>query len=397
MTHPGASPVRVAIACGGTGGHLFPGLAVAEQLRARNVAVSLLISPKEVDQQAAQPASGLDVFTLPAAAWQCGSRLGFVRGFFQSYLAARKLFRAQRTAAVLAMGGFTAAPPVLAARRLRRKTFLHESNTIPGKANRWLARVVDLAFVGFPQAEGRLAAREVAVTGTPVRSEFRAQEIAASRAALGLEPTRPVLLVMGGSQGASGINKMMLGALPVLARHATQWQWLHLTGPQDVAAVRAAYAKLQLSAVVQPFLKQMELALSAATACVSRAGASSLAELATLRLPAVLVPFPAAADNHQWHNARAYEATGAAVLLEQREATPEKVAGHLRVLMEDQEERATLKAALANWHQPRAAELIAERILQAIGQPAAAGNLDAGPRSRPEERRPAPLESASVA
>jgi UDP-N-acetylglucosamine:LPS N-acetylglucosamine transferase len=105
--------------------------------------------------------------------------------------AARKLFRARRPDAVLAMGGFTAAPPVLAARSLRIKTFLHESNTIPGRANRWLARVVDQAFVGFPQAEGRLAAREVVVTGTPVRAEFQSRDAAASRARLGLDPGAP--------------------------------------------------------------------------------------------------------------------------------------------------------------------------------------------------------------
>lgn len=398
MTQIDASPVRVAIACGGTGGHLFPGLAVAAQLHARNVAVSLLISPKEVDQQAVKSATDVEVFTMPAMAWQRGSRLGFVRGFFQSYSASRKLFRAQRTDAVLAMGGFTAAPPVVAARSLGIKTFLHESNTIPGKANRWLARIVDVAFVGFPEAEGRLAAREVSVTGTPVRAEFQMREVAASRVALGLEPTRPVMLVMGGSQGASGINNMILGALPVLARYAMQWQWLHLTGPQDAEKVRAAYAKLQLKAVVHPFLAKMDLALSAATACVSRAGASSLAELAAVRLPAVLVPFPAAADNHQWHNARAFEETGAAVMFEQRAATPEKVASQLRELMEDQAERATIKAALANWHAPKAAELIAERILQSIGQQSpVAISLDTNQATFSKQRGQAQMEGAPVA
>jgi UDP-N-acetylglucosamine--N-acetylmuramyl-(pentapeptide) pyrophosphoryl-undecaprenol N-acetylglucosamine transferase len=154
MTRALVQPAHVAIACGGTGGHLFPGLAVAEQLLRMWCTVSVLISPKEVDQQAVKSARGVEVITLPAVALQRGSRLAFARGFFQSWVAARKLFRARRPDAVLAMGGFTAAPPVLAARSLRIKTFLHESNTIPGRANRWLARVVDQAFVGFP-AGGR--------------------------------------------------------------------------------------------------------------------------------------------------------------------------------------------------------------------------------------------------
>lgn len=368
MTRACESSPHVAIACGGTGGHLFPGLAVAEQLRARGGSVSVLISPKEVDQQAVKSARGVEVVTLPAVALQRGSRLAFLRGFTQSWWASRKLFKTRRPDAVLAMGGFTAAPPVLAARSLRVKTFLHESNTIPGRANRWLARFVDQAFVGFPETEGRLAAREVVVTGTPVRPEFQPRDPAASRMALGLDPAQPVLLVMGGSQGASGVNDLILGTLPMLARHALQWQWLHLAGPNDVTKVKAAYAKHDLKAVVRPFLAEMDLALDAATACVSRAGASSLAELAAMRLPTLLVPFPAAADNHQWHNARAFEATGAAQLITQSEATPEKVSSLLRELVEDVGERSHLRAALAQWHSPKAAEQIAERILRNVAR-----------------------------
>ena len=360
---------HVAIACGGTGGHLFPGLAVADQLRSRDCAVSVLISPKEVDQQAVKSARGLEVVTLPAVALQHGSRLAFLRGFWQSWRASRKLFERQRPDAVLAMGGFTSAPPVLAARGCRAQTFLHESNTIPGRANRWLARLVDVAYVGFPQAEARLAAREVVVTGTPVRSQFQVRDVAACRTALGLDPARPVVLVTGGSQGASGLNQMILDALPMLLPHSLQWQWLHLTGPADVERVRQAYSKLNLKAVVHPFLAEMDLALGAATACVSRAGASSLAELAAMRLPSLLVPFPAAADNHQFHNARAYEETGAALLLEQREATPDKVSSALRELVEDTGERERMKAVLTKWHSPRAAEQIAEAILRTIRQP----------------------------
>jgi UDP-N-acetylglucosamine--N-acetylmuramyl-(pentapeptide) pyrophosphoryl-undecaprenol N-acetylglucosamine transferase len=257
---------------------------------------------------------------------------------------------------------------VLAARSLGCKTFLHESNTIPGRANRLLARWVDQAFVGFPETEGRLPAREVAVTGTPVRLDFHAREAALCRQELELEAGRPVLLVMGGSQGASGINQAILRTLPVLARQSLQWQWLHLTGPKDADKVRAAYAAHGLKAVVQPFSTRMDLALGAATACVSRAGASSLAELAAMQLPAILIPFPAAADNHQWHNARAFEQTGAAWLLPEAEATPDRVAEALRDLMDQPTERALMKAALAQWHAPQAARLIADRMWQALGR-----------------------------
>ncbi len=150
---------RIAIACGGTGGHLFPGLAVAEELKHHGCAVTLLISPKEVDQQAVKSATGVKIVTLPAVGLSKGSRMAFVRGFWDSYCAARNLFKTERPEAVLAMGGFTSAPPVLAGKFLGARVFLHESNTIPGRANRWLSWIIHQAFLGFGEAAPRLHAR----------------------------------------------------------------------------------------------------------------------------------------------------------------------------------------------------------------------------------------------
>ena len=370
MTHRATPKPFIAIACGGTGGHLFPGLAVAEQLVQRGGAVALLISPKEVDQQAVRSAQGMEIVTLPAVALQRGSRLDFVRGCWRSWRAARKQFRSRPPQAVLAMGGFTAAPPLLAAKCRGARTYLHESNTIPGRANRWLARFVDQAFVGFPSATPRLRARATTVTGTPVRRAFQRRDPAACRAALRLDPALPVVLVMGGSQGASGINELVLAAVPRLAASGTNWQWLHLTGPAEVGKVERAYQALGVPAVVRPFLAEMDLALGAATVAVSRAGASSLAELAAMRVPALLVPFPHAADNHQLYNARAFADSGAARLLEQRGAEPDQVAAQLRELVGDEAVRGRMQAALGPWHAPNAAEQIAEIILRAVAQEA---------------------------
>jgi UDP-N-acetylglucosamine--N-acetylmuramyl-(pentapeptide) pyrophosphoryl-undecaprenol N-acetylglucosamine transferase len=200
--------------------------------------------------------------------------------------------------------------------------------------------------------------------------------------ALGLDPARPVVLVTGGSQGARGVNDLIIGALPMLARHALQWQWLHLAGPNDVEKVKQAYAKLELKAVVHPFFTQMELALGAATACVSRAGASSLAEIAAMRLPTLLVPLPTSADNHQWHNARAFEETGAAQLIQQGDATPEKVSTLLRELVEDTAEREEMRSALAGWHEPKAAEKIADAIIVSLGREVEKSSKLQAPTSR---------------
>ncbi len=411
MTEPGANTPFVAIACGGTGGHLFPGLAVAEQLTRRGCGVALLISPKDVDQQAVKSARGVEIFTLPAVALQNRNYFSFAGSFLKSLFAAQKIFRRRKPQAVLAMGGFTGAPPVWVGKNFGAKTFLHESNTIPGRANCLLARFVNEVFVGFPEAAPwfrGVPQSRIRVTGTPVRAGFVAAGVspavepgilpggpgleieqsskqsslnpggrmppstagetpaATCRAALGLEHNRPTVLVVGGSQGASGINQMIVSALPSLAGRG--WQWLHLTGPNDFEMVKAAYAARGISAIVKPFLAEMDLALGAATAALSRAGASSLAELAAMRLPSLLVPFPAAANNHQFFNARAFEVTGAARLLEQKDATPEKVAALLRELVENETARQTMQAALAQWHAPKAAEQIAETILSAVSR-----------------------------
>ena len=363
MTATSQPPIRVAIGCGGTGGHLFPGLAVADQLVRRGCQVILLISPKEVDQQAVRGVSGMEVIALPTVGLKRGSEIAFVRGFIRSYRVAAKLFNLHPPQVALAMGGFTSAPPILAAKRRRACTFLHESNTIPGRANRWLSRVVHRAFVGFPSAAGRLHNLNVPVTGTPVRLCFQPCAAAACRAALGLDPARPVLLVMGGSQGARGINELLLQSLSPLASLAPGLQFCHLTGPGNPEKLTGAYAALGLKAVVHPFFADMHLALGAATAAVCRAGASSLAELAAMRVPAVLIPYPTASDNHQFHNARAFEATGAARLLEQKNATPQLLVQLLSDLIEKPAVHEKMQDALSQWHAPHAAEQIAEAML----------------------------------
>ena len=323
----------VAIACGGTGGHLYPGLAVADQLLLRGCDVTLLVSAKEVDQQGVKSALGMEVATLPAVGMTRGKLPQFIAGFWKSYRASRKLFRERPPQAVLAMGGFTSAPPVVAGKACGAAGFLHESNTIPGKANRWLAHFVDQAFVGFPTAAGRLHHANILCTGTPVRPQFQPTDPGPCRMALGMAPDRPLVLVMGGSQGASGINDLLLQALPHLLKAVPDLQFLHLTGANDAPKVQAGYDARQAKAVVRPFLTEMELALGAANVAVSRAGASSLAELAAMRVPSVLIPYPVAADNHQFYNARAFVETGAALMLEQKRATGEGLAERILSLV----------------------------------------------------------------
>lgn len=367
----------VAIACGGTGGHLFPGLAVADELLRRNCDVMLLISPKEVDQKAVREAMGMTVETLPAVGLTGKNIFQFSKGCWDSYHTAKQLFAKRPPKIVLAMGGFTSAPPIFAGKKFGAKTFLHESNTIPGRANRWLARFVDAGFVYFRETSTRLSLREVDVIGMPVRPQFlEPVDVSGARMMLGLDVKKPVVLVMGGSQGASGVNNLVINALPLLLQQIPDVQFLHLTGANDFEKVQKAYASQKCKAVVKSFFTEMEFALGAATVVISRSGASSLAELAAVRLPSILIPYPIAADNHQFHNANAFVETGCARMLEQSKATSEALVRDIVDLVKNQSARDSIQKNLARWHMPDAAEKIAERMLASIATPDSAAKKE---------------------
>lgn len=377
----GLPSVRVGIACGGTGGHLFPGLAVGEALRQQGAEVTLFVSPKEVDRRAVQALEGWAVEVLPVAAWQAGSRWRCLTGWLRAWSRVRRLCRAGEPWVVLGMGGFSSVPVLAAARRAGHPVFLHESNAVPGRANRWLVRWVERAFVGFECAAEAWQGRPVECTGTPVRSSFveagrleatrRAVEQRRVRVTLGLDAEAPTVLVVGGSQGARGLNDAVLQALPQWQRTRPGVQWIHVTGSGDEKRVRAAYATHGVRAVVIAFSETLAELMLAATAVLSRAGASFLAELAAVGVPALLVPFPAAAGNHQWHNARCLAESGAARVLRQHEATGERLIRELGELLEWEPLRESMVRAQRRWFRPDAAARIAQVVWEA-GQKRAA-------------------------
>ena len=366
MSHTAKPECFIAIACGGTGGHLFPGLAVSDALWHRGSESCLLVSEKAVDQQAVMSADGLEVVKLPAVAFQNRNWFRFLIGFVSSLRICLKNFSNRRPDAVVGFGGFTAVPSILAAKCVGACSFLHESNAIPGRANRLLALLADGIFVGYDAAVPWLHNRSVSRTGTPVRPQFKPLEASACRMALGLDQHRPVMLVMGGSQGATPVNHLVLGALPSLKKRLPNLQYLHLTGPDQKEPVAAEYRAQGLKAVVLPFLTEMELALGAATVAVSRAGASSLAEFSAMRLPSILIPYPRAMDNHQYYNARALMKAGAARQMDQRSATCETLVRHAADILENPGVHERMQQALGAWCFPNAADDIAERILRVL-------------------------------
>ncbi len=359
---------HVAIACGGTGGHLFPGIAVGSEVLTRGGRVTLFVSEKEVDRQAARSVRDMAIVALPSVGLVRGGLFAFVRGLLRSRSQARARFRVDAPQLVLAMGGFTSAGPVLASRAVGAACFLHDSNTIPGRANRWLEHFADEAFVAFPEAQARFKIPSQ-VTGTPVRHEFQSVNPVRAREALGLRPNDPVLLIMGGSQGAAGINRLALEALPALVERFPLLQFVHLTGAADLDVVQSTYYRLGVKALVQVFCAEMHHALGAATLAISRAGGSSLAELATTRTPAVLVPFPAAVDQHQKFNAAAMTRSGAAIAVDQSNVSGAEFGSMLIELLSHPAKLAALRERLSNWQPPAAAAHIVDAMFARLPVP----------------------------
>jgi UDP-N-acetylglucosamine--N-acetylmuramyl-(pentapeptide) pyrophosphoryl-undecaprenol N-acetylglucosamine transferase len=330
--------MNAVIACGGTGGHLFPGIAVAEVLRDRGHEVILLVSEKEIDALALSGRTNFRFEKLPTVGLPSPfspAILGFIRRFYESLSLCRSIYRKFKPQVVLGMGGFTSTAPVLAGRIRGISTFIHESNAIPGKANRLTARMVRAVMLGFKECAPFFPKAHTEVTGTPIRTELKPLDRQVARQRLGLRTDLPTLLVMGGSQGASGINQAIIKSLPFL--HGAPLQVIHLSGARDERLVADNYGREKIPAYISAFHHRMEEVYSAADLLVARAGAASLAEFAAFSLPSILIPFPYAADDHQTRNAEIYARAQAAVLVKESEITGELLARKIRELIESPE------------------------------------------------------------
>ena len=358
--------MRFVIAAGGTGGHLFPGLAVGEVLLARGHEVMLLISEKEIDAVATQ---GRNEFRIERLAGIGMPKLfspaivGFAWRFWQGLRRCKALFREWNPAAVLGMGGFTSTAPILAGRSRKVPTFVHESNAIPGRANKLNARFVTRVLVGFEECRRHFPNAECEVTGTPIRSALlRPIEKISALTRFGLAPGRTTLLVMGGSQGARGLNTAVCNAIPKLKSHS--WQAIHLAGAQDESATRSAYEREGVPASVAAFHHKMEEAYGASDLAIARSGAASLTEISHFGLPAILIPYPFAADDHQTANAKIFAQAGAGVLVKESDANADTLAREIASFIENPARLATMSQRSRDIAPAHAAERVAETLLK---------------------------------
>ncbi|MDR1604568.1 MAG: undecaprenyldiphospho-muramoylpentapeptide beta-N-acetylglucosaminyltransferase [Gracilibacteraceae bacterium] len=339
--------MRVIVTGGGTGGHIYPALAIADGLAGRGAKI-LYVGTRAGMEARIVPAAGREFRgisgrglprTLSPALLRAAGAAG------KALWETKRILRDFAPDLVVGTGGYVSGPVVLGAAFFGIPTAIHEQNALPGLTNQILGRVVRAVLLTFPESAAYYRRPRTYVTGLPVRPAFGALTRAAGAAAFGLDPERPIWLVAGGSRGALSLNRALLALLPRLAARP-DLQLLWATGRENYAPVLAEMAAAGIETApgwrLTPYLDDMPAALAAADFCLTRAGASTLAELAAAGQPAILAPYPHAAGRHQEFNARAFAAREAALLIADGDLTPETLWESVNALLADPRRRAEM-------------------------------------------------------
>ena len=358
------STPRVVIAGGGTGGHLYPGLALADALVARDVAVTFVGTAGGIEARVV-PAAGYPLHLLPGRQLRGGGAGRAAIGLVTAAGAALRgigLLGTIGPMLVIGVGGYASVAVVVAAAARRIPTVLLEQNVVPGAANRLLARLARRVCVGFAESVAFFPAGRAVHTGNPVRADL-------------LRPRpprdRPGLLVFGGSGGAHRVNEATVDALQALGPVARGLHIVHQTGAADLETIRARYAAIGVTVRVEPFITDMGAAYAAADLVIGRAGAMTCAEVTAVGLPAILVPYPYAADDHQRRNAEVLVRAGAAEMIPDAELTGARLAASLRSLLDDAGRRTAMAAHARALGRPDAAQQVADECLRIASAPVA--------------------------
>lgn len=358
--------LKLLVAGGGTGGHILAGVAIADVWRDKQGPLA------EVLFVGAQ--GGLEERLVPKAGYRLiGLKIGTLNGvgvkrkmktLFQlpfAFLHAFWILLRYRPDRVIGVGGYSSGPMVFAAKVFRllgvlsAKIGILEQNSVMGLTNRILAKVADILFLVFPGMESQFVGKQVRVTGNPIRSSMKPMPSAAR------DPF--TLFIFGGSQGATGINQLVIDALPYLASQGATFRFIHQTGERDFERVRDAYARLAINARVERFIYDMPDVYQQASLLICRSGSSTLAEIAAVGRAAILIPFPGASDQHQEKNALVYSEAGAAVLLNQLNSNGKDLASQVQKLMADSHIIAQMEQNVTRFFKPTAAEdLVTELV-----------------------------------
>ena len=358
---PEGTTLKIVIAGGGTGGHVIPALAIARVLKEEHGAELLFIGTARGLETRLVPQAGFQLELIEVGALKnvsFATRLSTFIKLPRAVFRSRRLLRDFDADAVLGVGGYASGPTMLAAVFSGIPRVAFESNVVPGFANRVVARWVTAAAVQFPETVRSF--RNAQVTGTPVRPEFFSVQARPANAP-------PTLLVFGGSQGAAPLNRVMMATAASLRQIVPGLRIVHQTGERDVEAMMSAYERAGVTATVSRFIERMWEAFAGADLLLCRSGASTVAEVAAAGRPAIFVPFPRAADDHQRRNADAFAQAGAAVLLPESELTPERLVETVRVLLADRARLRSMSDAARHLAHPDAAKAIAALIASAAG------------------------------
>ncbi len=349
--------LRVVIAGGGTGGHLFPGLAIAREIvRRRPDALVTFAGTARGIEARAVPQAGFELDTIRSLGLKGKSPAALLKGLALLPLSALDAWRVisrRKPHVVVGVGGYSSGPIVMLGWLRGVPALLHEQNALPGLTNRLLGRVARAVAVTYAPTAARFGPKAF-VSGNPVRPQFlqTGRETAGARK----------VLIFGGSQGAHAINVAMVEAAPGLARASRVPAVTHQTGERDLEFVREGLRRAGLSARVEPFIESMAEEMTSASVIVCRAGSTTLAEIAAVGRAAILIPLPTAADDHQRRNADALVQAGAAEVIDQAALTGPALAERLLALLDDDERRARMAAAVRRFARPDAAAVVVDRL-----------------------------------
>lgn len=354
--------MKVLIAGGGTGGHLFPGVAVADEFKDRGISREVLFVGTEHGIEARViPKEGYALKFVRAEGVAGKAFLKKMKGLFMFLLSlydSLRILRSFRPDVVIGVGGYASAGIVLTACGKGIPTIILEQNSVPGFANRFLGRFVDAIAVTYQESISFFPKERTYLTGNPIRKRILRRNEDLARSLFPLSRDRFTVFIFGGSAGARSINQAMIEALQHLMDIRENIQFLHQTGAADHEAVMGAYRRYDFKGIVVPFIYEMAEAYMVADMVVCRAGASTLSELTAVGKPAILIPYPYAASNHQEYNARKLEDMGAAKMIRDRELNGEVLAAAIRKLFQDGHLRRDMQKAAAAFGRVDAAEKV---------------------------------------
>lgn len=362
--------MKVIFAGGGTGGHLMVGLSTAEEIRFRfhDAKIVFFGTGKEFEKRCVEQ-RGFQFRQMSAKEWKKSWKhiFTFVGALFIGVVESLIEMRKLKPDIVIGLGGYASAAPIIAAKLLSIPSVLLEQNVIPGKANRFLSRWVDEIYCHWRGSVKWFSkAKIVRVTGTPIRKDILYSKKMCSSEKFGLSHSKKTLLITGGSQGAQAINEVILRCLPRLELLSNELQIIHCTGEYSYKTVKAAYEQTKIDAFVCSFLDDMGSALTMADLIVCRAGATTIAEITAIGIPAILIPYPYAADNHQYWNAMELVSNGGGYLLQQFDLTPEKLIELITDLLHNKEKYDRMKMFNKGMGIPNATVCVVDSICRVI-------------------------------